>query len=211
MKDSAGKAYAPSVWQALYMKGGYELKPENPNDQNTSFLLVSLSEKEKEARMERMPKPRESNYFKTGKKINLFTATDINGNKIDLNETAGKIIVINFWFTNCGPCRREIPELNKLVDSFTTNEKILFIGVALDNKDDLQRFLKQFPFNYTIIDDGRGIATQYGVKLYPTHLILDQEGKVYFHTSGLAPNTVYWIKKSINELLQKTNKQIAAQ
>jgi hypothetical protein len=73
--------------------------------------------------------------------------------------------------------------------------------VALDSKNDLEKFLKQFPFNYTIVDNGRWIADKYGIRFYPTHVIIDTEGKVYFHTSGLAPNTVYWIKKSIEELL----------
>jgi hypothetical protein len=49
------------------------------------------------------------------------------------------------------------------------------------------------------------------VRLYPTHVILDTEGKVYFHTSGLAMNTIYWIKKSIKELLVKAEKDVAAQ
>jgi hypothetical protein len=47
--------------------------------------------------------------------------------------------------------------------------------------------------------------------LYPTHVIVDAEGKVYFHTSGLAVNTVYWINKSIKELLAKSGKDVAAQ
>ena len=210
VKDSSGTIYPAAVWQALYMKGDYDFKAENPKDANTAFILVRLSEKEKEKRFERMPKPKESDFFKTGKKLALFDAKDIEGNSIDLTSARGKIIVLNFWFINCGPCRREIPELNVLVDSFKKNENVLFVAVALDSKAALQNFLEKMPFNYSIVD-GRAIASNYGVRLYPTHVILDTEGKVYFHTSGLAMNTIYWIKKSIKELLVKAEKDVAAQ
>jgi hypothetical protein len=57
------------------------------------------------------------------------------------------------------------------------------------------------PFNYTIIHEGRYLSDKYGIKSYPTHVIVDTEGKVYFHTSGLATNTVFWLKKTIDEIL----------
>jgi thiol-disulfide isomerase/thioredoxin len=205
VKDSSGTVYPAAAWQALYMKGEYDLKAENPKDANTAFILVRLSEQEKEARLKRMPKPRESDFFETGKKLAPFNAKDIEGNDIDLSSAKGKIVVLNFWFINCGPCRREIPELNVLVDSFKKNENVLFVAVALDSKAALQKFLEKTPFHYSVIE-GRSIAGNYGVRLYPTHVILDTEGKVYFHTSGLAMNTVYWIKKSIKELLAKAEK-----
>jgi thiol-disulfide isomerase/thioredoxin len=211
VKDMAGNVYPYAVWQTLLRNGDFTIKAENPKDSSTAFLLIPLTENEKQARFERMPKPKESANFTTDKEVNLFNTKDIDGNKIDLKNAKDKIIVINFWFVNCGPCRREIPDLNKLVDSFKTNEKVLFIGVALDAKSDLEKFLKQFPFNYTIVDDGRWIADKYGIRFYPTHVVIDTEGKVYFHTSGLATNTVYWIKKSINELLAKTKKDVATQ
>lgn len=211
VKDMAGNVYPYAIWQTLLRNGDFTMKAENPKDSATAFLLIPLTEKEKKARFERMPKPRESQNFTTGKKINLFNTSDMDGNPVDLKDVQNKIIVLNFWFINCGPCRREIPELNKLVDSFKTNEKVVFVAVALDAKDDLEKFLKQFPFQYAIVDDGRWIAEKYGIRFYPTHVIVDTEGKVYFHTSGLAPNTVYWIKKSINELLAKEKKDVAAQ
>jgi thiol-disulfide isomerase/thioredoxin len=203
VKDSSGKIYSYAVWQGMLMGGGFDVKAEDPKDINTAFILVRLSAAEKEQRLANMPRPKESAFFTTGKKIDLFSTHDIDGNTIDLKEARGKIIVINFWFINCGPCRKEIPELNTLADSFKKDERILFLGIALDAKKDLENFLRQLPFKYTIVDDGRWIAGKYGIRFFPTHLILDREGKVYFHTSGLAPNTVHWIRKSIEELLAK--------
>jgi peroxiredoxin len=202
VKDSTGLVYPSPIWKALLQKG-FSLKMVDPKDPNTEFIIYKMSEKQWSEKLDKMSKPRESTTFKTGDKFKGFKTTDINGNKIDLKSMEGKIIVLNFWFINCPPCRSEIGELNHLVDSFKSNDKVIFIAVALDTKSQLQEFLESTPFKYTIIDNGRFIADQFGVKAYPTHVIVNPDKKVYFHTMGLAPNTVYWLKKSIRELLTK--------
>lgn len=210
VKDSSGTIIPAAIWKQLMMKG-FVLKPEHPGDAESPFILAKLSEKQVQERYERGPKPRETEYFTTGQKISLFNTTDMNGNKLNLKKLQGKIVVLNFWFINCPPCRMEIPDLNELVDSFKTNDKVIFVAVALDSKWDLKDFLKTSPFSYSIVDDGRFIAQGYGIRSYPTHVIVDTEGRVYFHTTGLTMNTVYWLKKSINELLAKQSTSIASQ
>lgn len=202
VKDSSGTVYPYAAWLTLVRTGDYILKPEKTADPNTAFVLVHLSEEEKEARLAKMPPPRESNYFKKGAKFSLGKVTDMAGNKIDLKNNAGKITVVNFWFINCQPCRTEIPELNKLVEKYGA-DSVRFVAVALDEKSELQNFLKLFPFAYSIVDGGRYVAEGQGVRSYPTHVIADREGKVYFHTTGLSSNTVYWMEKCIRELLAK--------
>lgn len=202
VKDTAGTVYPASIWQALLMKG-YSLKPVDPKNPATEFLLVKLTDKQQQERLAKAPKPRESAFFKTGEKLSLFNTTDINNNKINLKNATGKIIVLNFWFINCGPCRREIPDLNELVDSFKNNDKVQFVAVALDDKGSIEEFLKLLPFKYTIVDNGRFIADKYGVRSFPTHVIINTDGKVYFHTTGLTTNTVYWLHKTIKELLEQ--------
>ena len=206
VKDSTGRQYSYQEWQELMQKD-YLLRDVHPDQPNHEYLLVKMTEKqyaEKKARqkqrMENVP-PRESNFFKKGEQITLFNTSDMHGKKVNMKEMKGKVVVLNFWFINCPPCRAEIPELNKLVDSFKTNDKVVFIAVALDDKQSLETFLEQSPFQFTIIDNGRFITSRYSINMYPTHLILDTEGKVYFHTSGLSGSTVYWLKKSIDELL----------
>jgi thiol-disulfide isomerase/thioredoxin len=203
VRDSAGTVYPAAVWQSLLMKGTHTLRAENPKDPSTAFILTTLSEKERTAMIERMRKPRESAFFRTGEALPLFNTRDLEGKKLSLKDAKGKVIVLNFWFINCPPCRREIPELNALVDSFRHRNDVIFAAIALDNRNALWSFLETTPFHYQIIDEGKYLADRYRVTSYPTHVIIDQEGKVYFHTSGLASNTVHWIKKSIQELLDK--------
>jgi peroxiredoxin len=208
VKDSSGRIYSFETWRNLYWKG-HEIKPLDPNNPKTEFLLTRLSDDELEKKLGGFPKPRESSSFKTGEKIKNFAATDIEDALIDLKSLEGEIVVLNFWFINCPPCRIEMPDLNDLVNNFKTNKEIVFISIALDDKKSLENFLKTFPFEYRIIHDGGNIAAQYGVGSYPTHVILNKEGKVFFHTAGLAMNTIYWLKKSIKELLSPENKTLS--
>jgi len=201
IKDSSGQVYNADLWKKLLMTGYYTLRAAEPSNEKSAFYLVRLSEEEREKRLSSSPKPKETKNFTTGKEVSNFSITDIDGKKIKLKELKGKVIVLNFWFINCPPCRAEMPELNKLVADFKDSTNVVFLAIALDERNALKDFFKKQPFYYTIIDDGRTVAQQYGITSYPTHLIIDQEGKAYFHTSGGGATISYWLRKSINELI----------
>lgn len=202
VKDSSGTVYPAAIWKNLLSTGWYTLKVKNPKDENPEFLLVRLSEEEYKRRQENAPKPRESSFFTTGKGISNFTATDINGKKYKLKELKGKVVVINFWFIACQPCQREIPELNNLVNEFKDSSGVVFLAVCLDEKYLIKEFLEKTPFAYNIIDNGRYITSQYGVTTYPTHVILDKEGKVVYHSTGYSMALAGWLRKTIAKALE---------
>lgn len=145
--------------------------------------------------------------FQEREKIASFSEKDITGTRFNLKELAGKIVVLNFWFINCGPCRQEMPDLNEVVEEYKNNPNVVFIAFSLDEKYSIKEFLKTNPFQYNIIDNSRFISEKYGINSYPTHVVLDREGKVLFHTTGLAMNTVSWVKKSIDDALKATTPQ----
>jgi thiol-disulfide isomerase/thioredoxin len=201
VKDSSGTIYPYVIWQKLLQTGEYNIKALNINADPPEFLLVRLNEAEMKARDERMPKPRESAYFRTGTNISNAKLVTLDKKKYNLKDLAGKVVVLNFWFINCPPCRMEIPHLNKMTETYKGREDVIFLAVALDEAYELKNFLKEMPFNYGIVDGGRYIASQYGITSYPTHVVLDKEGKVAFHTSGYGMGTVPWLKKSIDAAL----------
>lgn len=203
VKDTTGTVLPFAIWNQLLATGRYNIKPESPTDQNTAFIVTRLSEAEYEKRLAAMPAPRESEYFRTGGWFTHFRTTDMEGKKINTKSLSGKIIVLNFWFINCPPCRTEIPGLNKLAAEYKNDSSVVFLAVALDQKADLKEFLKTHPFGYTIIDDGRSVASQYGIKGYPTNVVVSPEGRVQFHSTGYAINTIPYIKKIVLELKAK--------
>ena len=198
VKDSSGTIYPLAIWQKLIMSGKYSI---NMLPGGKTAMLSRLSAEETERMFAKMPKPPESKFFITGEKISSFSERDMNGNKFNLKELTGKVVVLNFWFINCGPCRQEMPQLNELVETYKSNTNVVFLAVSLDPKYDIKEFLKTNPFSYNIIDNGRYIASKYNVTSYPTHAVLDKQGKVIFHTSGLGMSTVPWVKKSIEAAL----------
>lgn len=200
VKDAAGTALPYATWMQLIRTGEYSLRRSAGS---TEYVLHKGSPEEKAASNERLKAfaPRPSDAFKKGEKFKGEKFSDINGNKFDLRNISDKIYVINFWFINCAPCKKEIPELNELVKQYQDNKNVVFLAIALDSRFELKEFLKTMPFNYNIIDDGRYFAQKYGVTAYPTHVVIGKDGLIKFSTVGLAANTVYWVEKTIKEQL----------
>lgn len=200
VKDFAGKSYAYTDWLTMLTSGEYDIKPVNPDNIETSFLLVKLSKEEQKRRLEAAPKPIESNGFRNKKKIDAFNEKDMKGIRIDSKELKGKIVVLNFWFINCPPCRNERPYLNQLVKEYAIDSNIVFVAIALDDKPQLETFLKINPFSYHVIPNGGGIAKDNDVDQYPTHVIIDKEGKIVFNTVSYNAVTGFWLRKTIEEI-----------
>lgn len=200
VKDSSGRQYKIEEWQPLVVSGKYMVVVADTSDKNRSFLLKQVTDEMRASWKKNSPKPRESTFFKTGETFRPFKARTIDGEKINIKELKGKILVINYWFINCGPCRKEIPELNELVNHFQNDSSVVFISIAKDPNRDLKDFLKTTPFSYKIIGfnmGGQGITT------FPTNVVVDQEGHVAFHSSGYSSFSVGWIQKTIEDLQKK--------
>lgn len=117
-----------------------------------------------------------------------FEGTTLDGQDIYLSALQGKVVVVNFWFTTCLPCLKEIPELNKLTESYQDAD-VVFIGLARDSKDKLDAFFKRFgPFNYQIIPESYAIATEYKVVGWPQSLVIDRQGKIHKVWAGVDKN-----------------------
>ena len=201
VKDSSGVVYPFAIWQKLIMTGEYVVKTLNANTNPPEFLLRRLSDAEIKARLDNAPKPLESKFFQTGSTIKNAKLVTLDRKKYSLKELTGKVVVLNFWFINCPPCRMEIPHLNKMTETYKGRDDVVFLAIALDEAYELKKFLKEMPFHYGIVDAGRYISSQYGITSYPTHVVLDKTGKIIFHTSGYGFGTVPWLKKSIDAAL----------
>lgn len=210
VKDSTGFQYPHGVWKKLIQSGNYGIKAGKRSSTDMEFLIYELSAEERTKRMESYPRPRETTNFKTGSKLPNFRFTDLKGNRYNLKELTGKVVVLNFWFINCGPCRQEIPDLNKMVLKYKDNPNVVFLAVALDSRADVKEFLKKTPFLYNITENGSYLTQSYGVQGYPTHVVLDQNAIIKFHTAGLAINTIYWIDKTIENALSQSDTAGAA-
>jgi peroxiredoxin len=117
------------------------------------------------------------------KEAKAFKADSLDGKPYDLSALRGKVIVVNFWFIGCAPCRVEMPGLNQLVAEFKDKD-VVFLAPALDSAEELRKFLKTTAFNYTIIADAEAIVNSYEVSAFPTHIIIDRNGQIMGRLTG---------------------------
>src|SRR3979409_912395 len=95
-----------------------------------------------------------------------FRVTSLDGQVFDLADLHGKVVVLNLWFIGCPPCRKEIPELNNLVEEFKGKD-VGFLALALDKAEELRAFIKEQPFNYHIVPEAKQVIKRYGGWVYP--------------------------------------------
>jgi thiol-disulfide isomerase/thioredoxin len=199
VKDTVDKTLAYEEWRELLYTGDYNISPINPEDNNTYFRIKKMGDVEREKFFSQTRKPEETSYFKTGKQFPFFKGMDMNEKPIDTKQLAGKVLVINFWFINCLPCRKEMPALNKLVSKYAKDSSIIFIAIARDKKPEIETFLKTTSLDYRIICDGENLVQKYGIEHFPTNLVINREGKIIYHTSLSGPVPDYWLEKAVEE------------
>ena len=112
------------------------------------------------------------------------------GNIYTKESLKGKVVMMNFWSVNCGPCIMEIPVLNKLHFDYKDNQDLVLISVLLDKEEDLQRYLdgrfsKRQIFFDVVPNSKTAMKNDFKiVKSYPTNLFIDRQGRIYMRTTG---------------------------
>ena len=143
----------------------------------------------------------EAKISKLEEKAPKFRAKSIKGNKILSKEMLGEIIVLNFWFTTCGPCKKEIPQLNKLKEKYN-KQKVNFIAIALDPAYKIAAFLKENKFNYDIIPEGRYYKDKFDIPSYPTNIVIDQKGIIKMYETGYKNDIIERMSYEIEKALK---------
>jgi len=140
-----------------------------------------------------------------------FTLTAMNDSNYTLSKLEGKVVLINFWATWCGPCRMEIPEFNELYNNYYEKGlEILGISVS-DNKKQLKNFTKSFAVDYPLLygsaKDMNKVMRDYdGVYAVPSSFLIGKNGNIIWKYPGAVlknydPQTfadlVYKIEKAL--------------
>ena len=109
------------------------------------------------------------------------TLADLKGKRHNLREGRGHARLFNFWATWCEPCRREIPLLNALQQDHAA-EGLEVVGIAVDMRDSVRKFLRTTPMHYTLLvgeDDGFEAAQKFGMALaLPFSVFADENNRI---------------------------------
>jgi peroxiredoxin len=138
--------------------------------------------------------------------INLNLLNSVN--RLDQNTLKGKIVVIDFWASDCLPCREAVPELNVLYKEFKTKNTV-FLGINADEDARYTNsFLKEFKPLYTLLDDRKHqLISKMGVDSMPTTYLLDSGGIVRFINRGFKSGDAQKIRDEIQKLLAQKDRQ----
>lgn len=176
--DEKGAAVEKGMFLTLLRTGAF-IPVKHENEGKTQYQLTNINdtsdEKIKKSIVSKAAIAYQ--YFKMeGKKLPDYNFVDLTGKAHNKADTKGKLLVIKCWFITCKVCVEEFPELNELVDKYK-NEKIEFVSLAFDKKDELVEFLETKEFKYPTIPEQKDyMAKKLKVKQYPTHLIVDSNG-----------------------------------
>jgi len=130
-----------------------------------------------------------------------FKISDLNGNLFTNDSLKNKVTVLSFWFTASQICTREIDKLNAIAQKYKTNKEHLWLAPALDKTTDLSHFLKNKGLDYNFIANQEVLALKFGILTYPTHLIINQDGKIVKAVMR-NPNSKNVIDGVLEQLLQ---------
>ncbi|WP_052503435.1 peroxiredoxin [Lacinutrix sp. Hel_I_90] len=143
----------------------------------------------------------EAKFTKDEKALD-FIVSDLKDKTIKLSELKGKVVVLNFWFTKCGPCIQEMPDLNALVKEFK-DDPVVFLAITFNKKELVEQFLEEQTFDYSIAANANNVITIYGVQSYPTSMVINKKGEIVLKELGYRTNIQEVLSQSIKSQLTK--------
>jgi peroxiredoxin len=132
-----------------------------------------------------------------------FTLRTMEGPNLRLQEQRGQVVMINFWATWCGPCRQEMPQLNRLFEKYRASGFVL-LGVNVDDDarnavDVAAKLGVKFPM---LLDTDKKVSRLYDLSSMPSTLLIDRDGKVRYLHRGYQTGFEDTYEKQIRELLK---------
>ncbi|MFD1602274.1 TlpA family protein disulfide reductase [Flavobacterium artemisiae] len=119
------------------------------------------------------------NFEMEGKPFPQFSFKDLEGNEVSNETMKGKIIVIKCWYIHCAACIKEFPAVNALVAKYKDRKDIVFVSLAEDTPEQLKTFLTRKPLSYSVIPNMKEYMNNtLQLNAFPTHFILNKEGKI---------------------------------
>lgn len=131
-----------------------------------------------------------------------FTLKDADGNAVNLADYRGKVVLVNFWATWCGPCEAEIPWFIEFEKKYK-DQGFAVLGVSMDDDGwkSVRPYVASHKINYRIMIGSELVSQQFGeIESLPTSFVLDREGRIASNHIGLVDKVDY--QNEIVKLLQ---------
>lgn len=135
-----------------------------------------------------------------------FSFTDNNNKTINLSDYKGKVVLINFFATWCGPCMVEMPLLqNEIWNKLKDNPNFVILSLGRDHsQEEINKFIEQKKFTFPIYaDKGKVVYSLFATQYIPRNYLIDKNGKVVYASTGFSIEEFEELKTKIDKQLKK--------
>ncbi len=148
--------------------------------------------------------------FQSTTKINVgdsfpeFLLTGLTGKNLSSKELKGKVVLINFWATWCGPCKREMPLMQSEVFDKIKNENFVMAAISRGEETEIvKKFVDHNKYTFPIyIDKEAKVYSLFATKFIPRNFVIGKDGKIKWATMG-------YVEKEFKEMVELIKKELA--
>lgn len=138
----------------------------------------------------------------------LFTLTDVDGNKVSLEQFRGKTVVLDFWATWCGPCKRSFPAMQMAKNKYKDDPDVKFLFIHTWERDtdataEAKKYVRDNHYDFEVLMDLKDSASKenkvvssYGVTGIPAKFVIDPKGNIRFQLTGFDGSN----EQAVNEI-----------
>jgi peroxiredoxin len=137
----------------------------------------------------------------TGESAGEFQLTDLGGTPVSLAAMRGKVVLLTFWATWCGVCRRELPDLENLYQNLKGHDDFAVVTINLDQQSEsVPPFVRKNDYQFPVLlDADNRVSTAYDVSGIPANFIIDRAGKIIWSCAG----GIDWSDRQLQQAIEK--------
>jgi thiol-disulfide isomerase/thioredoxin len=147
-----------------------------------------------------MKPPAENGVLEIGRPAPGFTLSDLEGKKVSLAQFKGKVVILDFWATWCGPCRMTMPLMENLQKEYPTTMVLLAINLQEAGTDVKEYMRLQNLHPLVLLDEEGTVGQAYGAEAIPMQVLIDKEGIIRDVMTGFNPKMIARIRSEIEKL-----------
>lgn len=146
-----------------------------------------------------------STLVKVGQQVPSFEVEMIDGSKVKIDDLRGKVVLVNFWATWCGPCRQEFQYLPKeIVERFAGKDFVLLAISRDETREVVEKFRKTTGYSFPMgLDPGRKIYSLFATQTIPRNFLVGKDGKILLSEIGFSQEKLAELVAAIEAALVK--------